>query len=375
MEVHEAHETEPQSPEIEKIEETLEPAVQTEEPEQEAKKVIPEVKPVTKPEPVSNPDDRKVIDVDQSREEYYSSLSEVLPAEKMPSVTLKSGYQMPKLAFGTYKLRGESCYMAVRSALKIGFRHFDTGSFYENEEALGQAIRDSGVPREEIFVTSKIWRDAMTEEKAETAVEDIVRRLGIEYVDLILIHYPSPCDDFQPSLFNVHSKVDCSKARKDAWRGLEKAASHGWVRSIGVSNFELRHLEDILTMNRLPVCVNQIEGHPYYHPLASLKTFCSDKRIVVQNHTACSRGQAVTDPIIGEIAIEMNVKPISVILQWAMGSNMCPVIRASSHDHMVDAIQSIAEYEEAPMSTNFTVLLDTLDLGMRCTRLKPDTVP
>jgi len=159
--------------------------------------------------------------------------------------TLHNGVKMPWLGLGVYKAaEGEEVEGAVRTALEVGYRSIDTAAIYGNERGVGKAVRESGLPREEVFITTKVWNDRQGYESTLQAFEESRQRLGVEYVDLYLIHWP------------VKGKY------KETWRALEKLYKDGWVRAIGVSNFQIHHLEDLLADCEIRPMVNQVELHP-----------------------------------------------------------------------------------------------------------------
>ena len=157
----------------------------------------------------------------------------------MKSYKLNDGHHIPVLGFGTWKAKdGEEAYQAVKAALEAGYRHIDTAAIYQNEESVGKAIKDSGIPREELFVTTKLWNNRHTYEDAVNGLEESLIKLGLDYIDLYLIHWPNPV---------THRENEAWKERnREVWRAMEDMQVEGKIRSIGVSNFLPHHLDALL---------------------------------------------------------------------------------------------------------------------------------
>nr|WP_308426179.1 aldo/keto reductase [Alicyclobacillus cellulosilyticus] len=213
-------------------------------------------------------------------------------------VTLNNGVKMPWFGLGVYKAQeGEEVENAVRWALEMGYRSIDTAALYGNERGVGQAIRDSGIPREEVFVTTKVWNSDQGYESTLRAFEESRRRLGFDYVDLYLIHWP------------VKGKY------VETWRALEKLYRDGWVRAIGVSNFQIHHLQDIFAVSDIIPAVNQVEYHPRLTQ-KPLHAFCRDHGIQLEAWSPLMRGEVLGHPTIVEIAERHGKTPAQVVLRW-----------------------------------------------------------
>lgn len=177
------------------------------------------------------------------------------------TVTLHNGVKMPGFGLGVYKVEdGETVIHAVKSALKNGYRHVDTAQFYDNERGVGQAIKESGIPRDEIFITSKVWNDDQGYESTLRAFEESLQKLGTDYMDLYLIHWP------------VTGKF------KETYRAMEKLYQEGKVRAIGVSNFHVHHLETLMESSTITPMVDQVEFHPHLTQ-TELRSFCKENNI------------------------------------------------------------------------------------------------
>lgn len=205
---------------------------------------------------------------------------------------------MPWLGLGVYKSKeGEEVENAVKTALKIGYRSIDTAALYENERGVGKAIRDSGIPREEIFVTTKVWNDRHGYDSTLNAFEESRKKLGLEYIDLYLIHWPVP------------------EKFKETWRALEKLYRDGLVRAIGVSNFQIHHLEELMESCEVKPAVNQVEFHPLLTQ-KKLLVFCKEHNIQMEAWAPLMRGGVLDAPIIKKIAEKYGKTPAQVVLRW-----------------------------------------------------------
>ncbi|AKM17865.1 Glyoxal reductase [[Flavobacterium] thermophilum] len=212
--------------------------------------------------------------------------------------TLHNGVKMPWVGLGVYKVKeGEEVRSAVRTALEIGYRHVDTAAFYENEEGVGQAIRESGIPREQVFVTTKVWNTDQGYETTLKAFDKSLKKLGFDYVDLYLVHWP------------VKGKY------KETYKALEKLYKDGYVRAIGVSNFQIHHLQDVLADCEIKPMVNQVEYHPRLTQ-KELQAFCRENGIQLEAWSPLMRGEILTEPTIVEIGKKYGKTPAQVVLRW-----------------------------------------------------------
>ena len=220
------------------------------------------------------------------------------------TVTLHNGVKMPYFGLGVYKIEdGNDVINSVKTALKFGYRSIDTAALYENEEGVGQAIKDSGIPREEIFVTTKVWNTDHGYENTLKAFDKSIAKLGLEYVDLYLIHWPGK-DKFV-----------------DTWRALEKLYREGLVRAIGVSNFKPHHLQTLMEKSEEKPVINQVELHPYFQQ-KELREFCKEHDIVVEAWSPLARGQVLDDPVLNKIGKKYGKSPAQVTLRWHLQSDI-----------------------------------------------------
>lgn len=209
---------------------------------------------------------------------------------------------MPQLGFGVYKVTNEEIKDAVTHALNAGYRSIDTAQFYDNEAGVGEAIKESGIPREEIFVTTKVWNTHHGYDKALEAFEQSLTLLNLDYIDLYLVHWPMPKYDLYV----------------ETYKALEKLYHDGRVRAIGVSNFHIVHLERLLAECEIKPVVNQVECHPYLQQ-KELKAFCKENDIVVEAWSPIAKGgEVLQDEIIKEIADKYGKSAAQVVLRWHM---------------------------------------------------------
>ena len=217
----------------------------------------------------------------------------------VPDITLNNGVRIPQLGFGVFQIEPDQTREAVATALEIGYRHIDTAEMYGNERGVGEAIRGSGLQRDEVFVTSKLSNDNHAYDDALQAFEETLARVDIDYLDLFIIHWPLPAvGDFLQT-----------------WRALEEMARSGRVRAVGVSNFQVAHLERVLANTDTVPAVNQIEVHPYLTNEA-VRTFCVEHQIAVEAYSPIAQGQVLEDPAITAIAEQVGKSAAQVTLRW-----------------------------------------------------------
>jgi diketogulonate reductase-like aldo/keto reductase len=228
----------------------------------------------------------------------------------------------------------------VLAALRLGYRHVDTARIYGNEADVGEAVRESGVPRAEVFVTTKLWNDDQGYDKALGAFDKSLARLGLDYVDLYLIHWP------------VAGK------RKDSWRALEKLKADGRARHIGVSNFLVSHLEELLGDAQEPPAVNQIEIHPFLQHRET-RAFCKKHGIVVEAYSPLTSGHKLHDPAVSEVAKRVGRSNAQVLLRWGLQHDLV-VLPKSTHEAR---IAENADLFGFTLDADAMAALDRLDAG------------
>ena len=228
--------------------------------------------------------------------------------------TLRNGVQIPRLGFGTYKTpEGEVAEASVLAALEAGYRHIDTAAFYGNEVGVGRAIRKSGIPRAEIFVTTKVWNTERGYEKARASILASLERLGLDYVDLCLIHWPAIPKQYS----------DWEAINVDTWRAFTELHRLGKVRAIGVSNFKPRHL-DALMKTEVPPMVNQIECHPGQSQNETI-AYCQTNDILVEAWSPMGRGKLLDHPLLTEMAAKYGVSVAQLCIRWCLQRDIVPL--------------------------------------------------
>ncbi|MBQ5584481.1 MAG: aldo/keto reductase, partial [Ruminiclostridium sp.] len=237
--------------------------------------------------------------------------------------TLRNGVTIPRLGFGTYKTpEGEVVETSVLAALEAGYRHIDTAAFYGNEVGVGRAIRKSGIPREEIFVTTKVWNTERGYEKAKASILASLDRLGLDYVDLCLIHWPAI-----PKQFDNWEEINL-----DTWRAFTELHRLGKVRAIGVSNFKPRHLEALMKTEVKPM-VNQIECHPG-QPQKETIAYCQTNGILVEAWSPMGRGKLLDHPLLVEMAGKYGVSVAQLCIRWCLQRGIVPLPKSVTPDRI-----------------------------------------
>ncbi|CEO77390.1 aldo/keto reductase [Streptococcus pneumoniae] len=235
----------------------------------------------------------------------------------MNTYQLNNGVEIPVLGFGTFKaMDGEEAYRAVLEALKAGYRHIDTAAIYQNEESVGQAIKDSGVPREEMFVTTKLWNSQQTYEQTRQALEKSIEKLGLDYLDLYLIHWPNP----KPLREN-----DAWKTRNaEVWRAMEDLYQEGKIRAIGVSNFLPHHLDALLETATIVPAVNQVRLAPGVYQ-EEVVAYCREKGILLEAWGPFGQGELFDSKQVQEIAANHGKSVAQIALAWSLAEGFLPL--------------------------------------------------
>lgn len=230
-----------------------------------------------------------------------------------PILTLHDGVRMPQLGLGVWQVPNAQAAQVVGEALRVGYRAVDTAAVYGNEEGVGQAIRESEVPRKEVFVTTKVWNTDQGYDATLRAMDASLKRLGMEYVDLYLIHWPVPAQD----------------RFLETWRALERFRADGKARSIGVSNFKIPHLERLLNASEVVPSVNQIELHPYLQQ-RDLREFHAKHGIATESWSPLAKGQILGDPVLGQIAAKHGKSPAQVVIRWHLDSGLIVIPKSAT---------------------------------------------
>ena len=222
-------------------------------------------------------------------------------APEIPDLVLNDGNRIPQFGFGVFQIPPADTASAVRTALEAGYRHIDTAEMYQNEKGVGQGVRDAGVDRGEVFITSKLNNGFHKPDDARRAFDTTIEALGFDYVDLFLIHWPLPTlydGDFVST-----------------WQTLEEFKSDGRARSIGVSNFQVHHLERLARDTETVPAVNQIEVHPYFTNDA-VRAYGIEHTILTEAWSPIAQGDVLDDPVVGQIAEKVAKTPAQVVLRW-----------------------------------------------------------
>jgi diketogulonate reductase-like aldo/keto reductase len=233
-----------------------------------------------------------------------------------PIYDLADGRKMPALGFGTWELRGKEGEAAVRHALDVGYRHIDTADMYRNHEAVGRALADRD--REELFLTTKVWHDRLGYDDVIADAERFLRELHVEYVDLLLIHWPNRAIPMAGT-----------------FKALKEVAESGKTRSIGVSNFTIGHLEHALAVSDAPIVTNQVEFHPRLYQ-KELLDYCAERDIVITAYRPILHGEAADEPVLRDIAGKHDATPVQVCLRWLLQHGAAAIPRSGSPEHIED---------------------------------------
>lgn len=246
----------------------------------------------------------------------------------MKELVLNDGNKLPMVGFGTYKSTEQEGIDAVVSAIATGYRLIDTAAIYHNEEAVGKGIKASGIDRKELVITSKLWRENLGYESTKRELERSLTKLGLDYLDLYLIHWPA----------NALNYDNWQKANADSWRAMEELQAAGKIRSIGVSNFWQEHLVALShTANRIPA-INQIEFHPgYWQP--ELLRFCQQQNIAVEGWSPLARGRVFGNEVLIAIAERHNKSVSQVCLRWIIQHNVIPIPKSTTMERIRENIQ------------------------------------
>ena len=229
---------------------------------------------------------------------------------------LNNGVEMPVFGLGVYKSAGDT-KQAVLNALEAGYRHIDTAALYKNEQMVGEAIKESGIPREEIFVTTKLWNDDMRNGSQMEAFEKSLSLLDMDYVDLYLIHWP------------------VSSALEESWKVLEQIYKEGRARAIGVSNCHMQHLMRVMAVANVVPAVNQLECHPYLSQ-KPLRTFCNNLSIEVTAWSPLGRGRVLEDETITALADKYNKTPAQIVLRWELQENIIVIPKSVHKERIIE---------------------------------------
>lgn len=239
------------------------------------------------------------------------------------TVELLNGVKIPCVGFGTWQIEGSSAELAAAEAIRAGYRHIDTASAYGNEEFIGSGIKRSGIARDELFLTTKLWNNIRTYDEAITACEQSLSLLGTDYLDLLLIHWPNPLK------FRA-----CWKERNaELWRAMEALCRDGKVRAIGVSNFCARHLDALMETAEISPCVDQIRLCPGDVDEETISA-CTSKGILIEGYSVLGTGKALSSEPLAKIAERYGVNIPQLCIRWCLQNGFVPLARSVSPKHI-----------------------------------------
>ncbi len=244
---------------------------------------------------------------------------------KVPSLTLNTGTAIPQIGFGTWKLKHRTeCMDAVAAALTAGYRHFDTAQIYGNEQYVGEAIAASSVERQDVFITTKISNGNQKKDKVAGSFYESLNRLKTDYVDLLLLHYP------------------VTESRKNAWKDIEGLYNSGHARAVGVSNYTMHHLEELLAHCEIMPAVNQVELHVFLQQ-PELINFCQENNIVVEAYSPLAHGYGIQEGLLVKLAEKHHRSPAQIMLRWCIEMGTVPLPK-SSHAARIEENLAIFDF-------------------------------
>jgi diketogulonate reductase-like aldo/keto reductase len=260
-----------------------------------------------------------------------------------PVAKLNNGVMIPRLGLGVYQSPpGQVTQKAVEYALNIGYRHIDTARIYNNEPDVGAALRKSGIKREDAFITTKLWNGDHGYETALRACDDSLKRLGLKYLDLYLIHWPVP------------------EVRNESWNALVRLLKDGKCRSIGVSNYTIRHLTELLDNSDVVPMVNQVEFSPFLYQ-KQLLDYCEKNKIQLEAYSPLTQGEKLNHPKIQQIAKKHSKTPAQVLIRWSLEHNLVAIPKSVREERIKENSQ-VFDYN---LTTEDTGILDSLDENFR----------
>lgn len=240
--------------------------------------------------------------------------------------TLENGVKIPKLGYGTWMIEDDKAADAVKKAIALGYRHIDTAQAYANERGVGEGVRECGVDRSEIFVTTKLAAEIKSYEEAKAAIDGSLDLMGLDYIDLIIIHSPKPWEDF-------HGEDDYAEGNLAAWKALEEAYEAGKLKAIGVSNFEKADLDNLIENGTVKPMVNQILAHISNTPF-ELIDYCQDKGIVVEAYSPMGHGELMKNEAVAKMAESYGVSVPQLAIRYCLQLGLVPLPKTQTPSHM-----------------------------------------
>lgn len=259
---------------------------------------------------------------------------------------LYNGQKIPAIGFGTWEIEPNKTVAAVEAAIDVGYRLIDTAKLYGNEKEVGAAVRQSAIAREEVFITTKLWNEDHGYDSTRRAFEDSLERLGLDYLDLYLIHWPA------------------TSRRADSWHAMNDLYNEGLVKAIGVSNFTVRHLEELKSDSQSIPMVNQVEFHPFiYEQQKELLNYCQLHNILIEAYSPLSRGVKNSNKVISDVAAKNGKTEAQIILRWCTQHGTVPLPRSINPEHSAENL-AVFDFE---LNDDDMVALDHLSDGQRVT--------
>jgi diketogulonate reductase-like aldo/keto reductase len=265
-------------------------------------------------------------------------------------ITLNNGVEIPQLGFGTFRAVGAETIMAVKEAIKVGYIHIDTALIYGNEKEVGQGIRDGGVPREELFITTKLWRSDQGYKNSLKAIETSLENLGLDYLDLYLIHWP------------------VEDVLLETWKAMEEIAKKGLSRAVGVSNFTPRLLKELKEKSNFIPAVNQVEYQPFLNQ-KELLAYCQAEGIQLEAYSPLTRGKKLADPTLIKIAEKHGKTVAQVLLRWDLQTNVVTIPKSVTPSRIAEN----AQLYDFVLDNEDMALLGDMDENLRF--IHPDFAP
>lgn len=239
---------------------------------------------------------------------------------------LSNGVEIPKVGFGTWFISDDDSVQAVQEAIKVGYRHIDTAQAYQNEAGVGRGIRESGVDRKDLFVTTKLAAEVKSYEEGLKSIDGSLERMGLDYIDLMIIHSPKPWRDYKGEDRHFAGNLE-------AWKALEEAYEAGKIKAIGVSNFEKEDLANILENGRIKPMVNQVLAHISNVPTAMIE-YCEENDILVEAHSPIGHGELFKNEAVKEMAAKYNVSIPQLCIRFDLQLGLLPLPKTANPDHM-----------------------------------------
>lgn len=239
---------------------------------------------------------------------------------------LSNGVEIPKVGFGTWFISDDDSVQAVQEAIKVGYRHIDTAQAYQNEAGVGRGIRESGVDRKDLFVTTKLAAEVKSYEEGLKSIDGSLERMGLDYIDLMIIHSPKPWRDYKGEDRHFEGNLE-------AWKALEEAYEAGKIKAIGVSNFEKEDLANILENGRIKPMVNQVLAHISNVPTAMIE-YCEENDILVEAHSPIGHGELFKNEAVKEMAAKYNVSIPQLCIRFDLQLGLLPLPKTANPDHM-----------------------------------------